>query len=269
MHEVQQTAELKQYAMMVGDGMGFLSVVADGVEAGGTDAGDEDFAVVAVEVGKGRLHRLALLQGHESGEPIGFVDVEAVRLAALAAVGGDSDEVDVGGVGAEGEEFDEHVGFQWGGKEKAPCTERRGTGGRRQGRLDELVRDVGGSVRAWEAGVSVGDGGKVVEVVHTDVLLHVGVRGDEGDGFEEDLGLEVVEEVVVGEVISVGEIDIPTGEAVDDVGEGCGGGVDADHLEHLPIGGRGCVKVDGHGRFPSFDTVEGLVLGDPTFTVGG
>lgn len=101
------------------------------------------------------------------------------------------------------------------------------------------------------------------------MLLHVGVWRDEGDGFEEDLGLEVVEEVVVGEVVGAVKVDIPTGEPVDDGPEVSGGWVDADHLEHLPIGGIGGFGVDGHGGFPSVAIVEGLVLGDPTFTVGG
>jgi len=151
-------------------------------------------------------------------------------------------------------------------KPPAPCDGCRGPGTKAGGL-------VGGSSwtgkRTGERGVSVGDFGEVLEVVYTDVLLHVVVRGDEGDGFEEDVGLEVVEEVVVGEVVGAVKVDVPTGEAVDDVGEGGGAGVDADHLEHLPVGGIGGSAVSGHSGFPTPDVVVGLVVGDSTFAVGG
>jgi len=267
-HEVQQTAELKQYAMMVGDGMGFLSVVADGVEAGWTDAGDEGLAVVAVEVGEGSLDEFALLQGHEAGEPLGFVDVEAMGATAFAAGDGDSDLVDVGGVWFVGAEFAEHVGFQWGERE-SPLYRTEGYRGPETD-AGELVGGGGWTgQRTGKGGVSVGDFGEVLEVVHTNVLLHVGVWWDEGDGFEEDAGLEVLEEVGVGEVVGVGKVDIPTGETVDDRGEVGGGGVDADHLEHLPIVGLGGVEVDGHAGFPPLAIVEGGVIGDALLAVGG
>ena len=73
-------------------------VMADGVEAGRADAGDEGFAVDGVEVGEGVLHEGSGADVGEAREPFGFVDVESVGSAALTAGDGDADGVDVGGV---------------------------------------------------------------------------------------------------------------------------------------------------------------------------